>query len=100
MVLFILRGILKVSDSPVIHEVVLCYLEEVSVPIEVVCTENLPVLLKGQPLHTLIEEAPHSANLEPHRGENQSEMSNDGTEHPLRIPETIESFLVDPVASI
>ena len=82
-VLLILRGILQVSDPAVIHEAVLSYLEEVSVSVEVVGTENLPVLLKGQPLHTLIEEVPPPANLEPHRGENQTEVSDDGTEDPL-----------------
>jgi hypothetical protein len=82
-VLLILRGILQVSDSTVIHEAVLCYLEQVSVPVEVVGTENLSVLLKGQPLHTLIEEAPPPANLEPHRGENQTKVSDDGSEYPL-----------------
>lgn len=82
-ILLIPRGILQLFDPGVIHEAVFCYLEEVSVPVEVVGTENLPVLLKGQTLHTLIEEVPPPANLVPHRGENQTEVSDDGPEDPL-----------------
>ena len=82
-VLLILRGILEVSDAAVLHEAVFCYLEQVSVSVEVVGTENLPVLLQGQALHSLIEKAPPSANLEPHGRENQTEVAHDGTEDPL-----------------
>ena len=81
--LLILCGILQVSDPGVIHEAVFCYLKEVSVSVEVVGTENFPILLQGQPPHTLIEEVPTSANLEPHGGENQTEVADDGTEDPL-----------------
>ena len=82
-VLLILCGIFQVSDSTVLHEAILCYLEEVSVTVEVVSTEYFPVLLQGQPLHSLIEEVPPSANLEPHWSENQTEVSDDGTEDPF-----------------
>ena len=81
--LLILCGILQVSDAAILHEAVLCYLKEVSISVEVVGTENLPVLLQGQALHSLIEEVPPSANLEPHRRENQAEVADDGTEDPF-----------------